>query len=204
MLGSVRRFPRCSRSRFGCRSNKLCLQLASCPIPPTCREGTHTFPALVCWRTVPRSDSTVPSPQTSSVECLCCLQPFALHPSCCYRLHTCLTPFLLRLLPSSTISHRTPAPASCVVSVVCTCSHVCCSSAPRLRWPPTRFCFRPSRHASPTFSLLAKGRPCHIGELCSRWVPLRTSSLVGVLHISCHGDCFILSRESPTDPVRVF
>ena len=60
---------------------------------------------LFVRRRVPCLACAVSFPQTSSVVHLCHLRPFALRPSCCYRLRTCITPSLLHLLPSSAISH---------------------------------------------------------------------------------------------------
>ena len=176
MLGSVRQFPHCTRSRFCCRSSWLCFNVAATrPVPSTVEKALALFQRLFIRRRVPRSARTVPSPQTLYVERLCCLRPFTLRPSCCYRLRTWLAPSLLCLLPSSAVSRRClpvrlPLPPLVPVLRRLHCLymfHVHRSSAPCLRRPPTRSAFMPSRCASPPFSLLGKDRPCHLGELCS-------------------------------------
>ena len=154
------------------------------------RHVAASFPALNHRQRVPCSLRAVPSPsymcfrsvfqtlscQSSSVERLS-PPTFCLCPSCCYRLRKCLTPSLLCLLFAlfqcflSLSSHRSLAPTSCVpVSrrlrcfLVYTGLSLICSS---LALAADQVCFRPSRDASPPFSLLGKGRPCHTGALCS-------------------------------------
>ena len=140
--------PRCTFSRSGCRSSRLCLchVAASRPVPPMRWEGAHASQHLfVGGGSLARPTQFLPlGLRLSSV-----FSPpsFRLHPSCRYDLRKCLAPSLLRLLPYSAVScHCLPVGLPLlplvspfhVASTVCMCSQVHRSSTPRLRWPPTR------------------------------------------------------------------
>ena len=113
-------FPRCTFSP--CHSLAglgLFHVVASRPFPPTRREGALAFPALVRRRRVLCSSRAVRFPRymcfvfllslhvhffrPNKLSVFICraLSPTASHlrPSCCYCLHACLAPSLLRLSP---------------------------------------------------------------------------------------------------------
>ena len=133
-------------------------------------------------------------------------------------LRTCLAPSLLRLLPSSAISRR------CLPVIFLLPPRVspfyCLYVFPRPLLIGSSFaliadqvCFRPSRRASPPFKLIREGQalsPWGVAYLTgpvdsSRSGPCCWSFTTASSDCcSCHCDCFILSRESPTDPVHGF
>ena len=181
--------PRCMCSRSGCRSSRLgpvsCCRISFLPrVERVLTLSQRSFVgggSLAHLAQFPPLDTCVfvlfqtLNCESSSVKHLS-PPAFHLRPSCCYRLRTCLTLSLLRLLSSSAISCRClPVSLSLppvvspfhVASAVRSCTQVRRSSAPRLCWLLTRSALGRRDVRLLHSVLLGKGRLCHIGALCS-------------------------------------